>query len=374
MLFSVPVPFNLTATRKGGERKQSTQSWSIVEFEMQDQPDGDVPVVLRWKPTFPGIEIANSSAKNAIGPSPLDKQMHVRKIGENFFIPVMRDPEVNAIRVSQHGEGADFLTGESVANMLLRFEDVGVFATLLPGETFQRRLRKNGGDGLADFDNIEQNDLDRKVASIRDRLRNFLLVDGIFYERCKEPEVVVFTTEVDIDGQKQTGAFALVTTDPHMLMQVDKRAEVFQLEDYRSAFAKAQRSNSSREKKDILNLANEYMQPEIDQLESIYASDAAWMRQANRIALNVTSWIALQTIGSVTEDLIYAFKRLHKSIHVNEDEGRFDVMSEGFSMIVAACSDDSATEHLAKQAVIALAILDDRPVSVAVNNARPAGL
>lgn len=371
MLFSVPVQFNLTATRIGGERKQSTQAWSLVEFDMQDLSDDDVPVVLRWNPNFAGIDFPNSSAKNAIGPSPQDKPMHVRKFGESFFKPLMRNPHVNAVRVSQHGEEADFLTGQSVAEMLSRFDDGGVFTHTMPGETFQRRLRKNGGDGLSDFETVERHDLNQKVAAIRDRLRKYLLVDGVFYERCPEPVIVVFTTDVEIDGGRQTGAFALVTTDPHLLTQVDKRAEVFQMEDCRAAVAKAQRSNSSRENKDVLNRANECMMPEIDQMESIYAAEAAWMRRVNRIALNVTGWIGAQTVNGVSEELFDAFRKLHNSLHMTEDDERFDIMSEAFSKIATVCRGDSATEHLAKQADAALGILDEQPVSVAVQTRAP---
>lgn len=369
MLFPVPVHFNLTATRKGGERKQSTQAWSLVEFDMHDMSDDDIPVVLQWSPSFPGIEFPNSSTKNAIGPSPQDKPMHIRKFGENFFKPVMRNPHVNAVRVSQHGEEADFLKGQSVADMLSRFDDGGVFTHMIPGETFQRRLRKNGGDGLSDFESVERHDLDQKVAAIRDRLRQYMLVDGVFYEHCPEPVIVVFTTEVTIDGAKQSGAFALVTTDPHLLTNVDKRAEVFQMEDYRAAFAKAQRSNSSRENKDVLNQANQRMMPEIDPMESIYAEDTAWMRRVNRIALSITAWIgaqAVKMINGISDELYGSFSDLHKSLHMIEDDERFDLMSEAFSKIATVCNGNTATDHLAKQAEVALGILDERPVAVAV--------
>ncbi len=369
MLFSVPVHFNLTATRIGGERKQSTQAWSLVDFEMQDIADEDIPVVLRWTPTLPGIDFPSSGTRNAIGPSPQDKPMHIRKFGENFFKPLIRNPHVNAVGVSQHGDEADFLTGQSAADMLSRYDDGGIFTHTMPGETFQRRLRKNGGDGLADFQSVELHDLNQKVAAITDRLRKYMLVDGVLYERCSEPVIVVFTTEVEISGGKQTGAFALVTTDPHLLTNVDKRAEVFQIEDYRAAFAKAQRSNSSRENKDVLNRANQRMMPEIDPMESIYAEDTAWMRRVNRIALSITAWIgaqAVQMINGISDELYGSFSDLHKSLHMIEDDERFDLMSGAFSKIATVCNGNSATDHLAKQADIALGILDERPVAVAV--------
>ncbi|MCZ7861038.1 hypothetical protein O9X98_06430 [Agrobacterium salinitolerans] len=366
MLFSVPVHFNLTATRIGGERKQSTQAWSLVEFEMQDIADEDIPVVLRWTPTLPGIVFPSSGTRNALGPSPQDKPMHIRKFGENFFKPLMRNPHVNAVGVSQHGEEADFLTGQSAADMLSRYDDGGIFTHTMPGETFQRRLRKNGGDGLADFQSVELHDLNQKVAAITDRLRKHMLVDGVLYERCSEPVIVVFTTEVEINGSKQTGSFALVTADPHLLTTVDKRAEVFQIEDYRAAFAKAQRSNSSRENKDVLNRANDCMMPEIDQLESIYATDVAWMRRVTRIALDITGWIGVQKANDLSEELFNAFKRLRMSLHMIENDERFVLMSEALSTIATVCNGNSATDHLAKQAEVALGILDERPVAVAV--------
>ncbi|MDW9481321.1 hypothetical protein GOB57_21990 [Sinorhizobium meliloti] len=337
---------------------------------MPDHSDDDVPTVLHWRQRFAGLQFPNASVKNAIGPSPLDQPMHVRKFGENFCKPVMRIRGVNAVRVTQHGEDAVFLTGQSVADMLSSFDDVGVFATQVPGETFQRRLRKNGGNGLSDFESVERHDLESNVAAIRDRLRKYLLVDGTFYERCPEPVVVVFTAEVEIDGERTNGTFALVTTDPHLLRRIDGRAEVFEMEDYGAALAKARRANSSRKKKEALNRANEEMAPRIDQVESIYATDAAWMRRASRLALGITDWIGAQAVSGISEELFEAFKKLHKSLHMNEDDERFDVMGDAFSKIVAECGGDRATAHLAKQAGDGLAVLDDRPVSVAVNAPR----
>lgn len=170
MQFNVPVRFNLTATRIGGERRQSTQAWSIVKFEIPDLSDDDAPVVLIWTQSFHGFEFHAASVKHAIGPSPSDKPMHVRKVGEAFYRPILRNRDINAVRVSHHGENADFLTGQSVVDMLMRFDDGGVFATTMPSETFQRRLGKNGGNGLVDFENVDRHDLDGKVAVINEKL------------------------------------------------------------------------------------------------------------------------------------------------------------------------------------------------------------
>ncbi|MCV9964858.1 hypothetical protein OIU34_23475 [Pararhizobium sp. BT-229] len=376
MLFSVPVHFNLTATRIGGERKQSTQAWSLVEFDMPDMADEDVPVVLEWKQNFQEVTFPASSVQNAIGPSPSDKPMHVRRFGETFLRPVMRVRNINAVRVSRHGEDAEFLTGQSVAEMLTRFEDVGVFATTVPGETFQRRLRKNGGNGLADFASasVDHDDLDRKVAAIRDRLATFMLVDGVFYERCPEPTVSVFTTEIE-DGchVRDMGTFALVTTDPLLIGRIDKRCEYYQVEDYESARLKAKHANSKRRHRDLVTRVNEDMAPVIDQMESIYAADTAWMRQVNRRALAIARWVGTQTVSSISDELFGAYSKLHKTMHTVEAEARFDTMGEAFAAITAACN-DNATVHLAKLANEALEILDARPVSINVPQTRIPGL
>lgn len=373
MLFSVPVHFNLTATRIGGERRQSTQAWSIVDFDITDMADDDVPVVLEWKQDFQGVTFTASSVRNAIGPAPSDKPMHVRKIGETFLRPVMRVKGINAVRVS-HGEDAEFLTGQSVAAMLTNFQDIGIFATTVPGETFQRRLRKNGGNGLADFASVDDHDLERKIASIRSRLSNYMLVDGVFYERCPEPTVSVFTAEIeDSSGGRGLGTFALVTTDSHLLAQTDKRYESYQVEDYEAALIKARRANSSRDHRNLVNQINEGMAPIVDQMESIYAADVSWMRKVNRRALGIAGWVGTQKVSEISDELFGAYSKLHKTLHMIEDDARFDAMGDAFAVIANTCNDNE-TSHLAKIANEALEVLDARPVAINVPHTRVPGL
>lgn len=374
MQFSVPVHFNLTATRIGGERRQSTQAWSLVDFEIPETANEDVPVVLEWKQDFQGVTFTATSVQNAIGPSPSDSPMHVRRFGETFLRPVMRTRGINAVRVSRQGEDAEFLTGQSVADMLSRFEDVGIFTTTVPGETFQRRLRKNGGNGFADFESVDQHDLERKVAAIRNNLSNFMLIDGIFYQSCPEPTVSVFRTEVeDVWGVRDLATFALVTTDPHLHLQIDKRYESYQVEDYASALVKAKSANSRSRHRDLVNRVNEIMAPGIDPMDSIYAADVAWMRQTNRKALAIARWVGTQTVSSISDDMFAAYSKLYKAMHTAEDEARFDTMAEAFALIAETCTDNE-TSHLAKIANEAIEVLDARPVSVSVAKTRAPGL
>lgn len=194
-----------------------------------------------------------------------------------------------------------------------------------------------------------------------------MLVDGVFYEQCAEPTVVVFTTEVDVNETLDNGTFALVTTDPHLLMQVDKRAKIFQVENYDAALVRAHRANSSRYAKDILARANEAMAPEIDQNESIYAVDVAWMRGASRIALSIAGWLGGKTLRDISDDLFAAYSKIHKSLHMPDNDERFDLMSEGLTEIVkASCGADQ--KHLAKIASECLEILDERPLLLDVRN------
>ncbi|MBY3151429.1 hypothetical protein HFO56_03375 [Rhizobium laguerreae] len=370
MLFSVPVFFNLTATRIGGERRQSTQAWNVVDFEMTDMASDDVPVVLRWRQDFDGIAFTRSAVVNGIGAAPSDEPMHIRKFGEAFLKPVVLVKGINSITQTSHGQDACFLTGEAAAGMLASYQDTSIFGTTLPGETHQRRLRNNGGNGLADFESVDRLDLDRKVGMIRERLAKYMLVDGVLYERCPEPKVVVFSTEVEFEGgARQMGTFALIATNQHLLTAFDKNAEVFELEDYGSAIAKTRRANASRARKDLLALANDRMAPEIDQMESIYAGDVAWMRQATRIALEMAGWIGSQRLGEVSEEPYSAYQKLHKSLHMFDSEERFALMSEGMAGIAAECR-STERQHVETAAIAGLEILDNRPVAVVVTKER----
>jgi hypothetical protein len=367
MLFSVPVHFNITATRIGGERKQSTQAWSMVDFEMTDMTDDDVPVVLRWKQDFKGIEFARSGFATAIGASPSNGIMHVRKFGGHFFKPVVIDG-TNSIAMTRHGEDADFLTGQKASQLLASYDDTSIFATPLPGKTQQKRLRSHGGDGLADFESVERHDLERKIGNVRERLSKFMLVEGVLYERCPEPKVGVFTTEVQLDGTTsvQSGTFALVTTNPHSLTALDKNAVFFELEDYDTAIEKVSRANKSRTRREELGIANSRMAPEIAQTESIYGQDVAWMRRATRIALNVTAWIGDLRGRELSEELFSAYRKLHKCLHMSDGDERFVLMSEAMADIVVACRGPE-WQPLADAADAGLEILDSRPIALALD-------
>ncbi|MBY3433630.1 hypothetical protein HFN89_05655 [Rhizobium laguerreae] len=295
--------------------------------------------------------------------------MHIRKFGEAFLKPVVLVKGINSIRQTSHGQDACFLTGEAAAGMLADDEDTSIFGTTLPGETHRKRLRNNGGNGLVDFDNVDRHDLDRKVGAIRERLAKYMLVEGVLYERCPEPKVVVFSTEIEFMGGTRHGTFALVTTNPHWLTAFDKSAEVFELENYGSAIAKTRKDNASRARKDILALANDRMAPEIDQMESIYAGDVAWMRQATRIALEMAGWIASQRLGEVSDELYSAYQKLHKSLHMFDSEERFALMSEAMAGIAAECQ-STERQDVAKAATAGLEILDNRPVAVVVAKER----
>jgi hypothetical protein len=373
MLFSVPVHFKLTATRNGGERKQSTQAWSLIDFEIPDMADEDVPVVLEWKQDFHGLTFTTPFVQESIGPSPSKDMMCVRKLGETFFTPVMRARGNNAVSVARLGEDAEFLTGRSVERMLSNFEDRGVFATTLPTEPFQRRLRNNGGDGFVDFESVEHHDLDRQVASIRENLKKIMLIDGVFYQICPEPTVSLFRTEVqDNNGVKTLGTFVLIKTHPRGHDRIDSRGETFQIEDYASALAKAKKANSKSSHRNLINKVNESLAPNIDPLESIYGPDLMWMRKVNRSALSIVSWVGTQAVRSIPEELYTGYVKLYKALQSPEDDDRFDRMAEAFSRIADICKDD--VSHLENTAIEALEILDARPVSVSIPRTRVLGM
>lgn len=371
MLFSVPVHFNITATRIGGERKQSTQAWSMVDFEMTDMADDDVPIVVKWRQDFEGIEFTRSAVVNVIGAAPSNEPMHVRKFGEHFFKPVVIEDGTNSIALTKHGEGASFLTGHKAAELLESYDDTSIFATPLPGVTHQKRLRANSGDGLADFESVDHHDLNRKVGHVRERLSKFMLVEGVLYERCTEPQVAVFTTEVRFDGTTvpQNATFALVTTNPNSMTAIDKNATIFELEDYHAAIAKTRRANKSRARNSALDAINSRMAPDIDQTESIYAQDVAWMRRATRIAMDVTVWLGDQRASVLSDELYSAYRSLHKCLHMDDGEERFVLMCEAMAGVVSECKSPE-WKPLADAASAGLEILDNRPVAVDVNNSR----
>ncbi|MCS4089233.1 hypothetical protein [Rhizobium sp. BK176] len=368
MLFSVPIHFNLTATRIGGERRQSTQAWSIVDFEMTDLSDSDVPVATRWRQDFKGIEFTRGGVATAIGASPAHEFMHVRKFGEHFFRPVVID-STNSIAATKHGEDAAFLTGQRAADLLASFAETSIFATPMPGGTHQKRLRANGGDGLADFASVDNHDLDRRVRNVRERLSKFLLVEGVLYERCQEPKVAVFTTEVEFNDSRepQLGTFAFVTSNPYALTSLDKNAVFFEIEDYGSAAAKAQRANKSRLNRNSLEAVNSMLAPEIDQADSIYARDVAWIRRVTRIAVDMAARIGEQRASALSEELYAAYRDLHKCLHMSDGEDRFSLMGEAMAAVLAECRGQE-WQHLADAASAGLEILDNRPVDVEVKS------
>jgi hypothetical protein len=352
-------------------------AWSIVDFEIPDLSCEDVPVALEWRQKFHGVKFESTAVRAAIGPSPGDKPMHVRKFGEAFFRPIMRHRTNNAVEASFYGQDADFLTGQSVAQMLSNFEDGGVFATSMPGHTHQRRLRKNEGDGLSDFESVEHHSRDRAVNRIKDCLSGLLLVDGTFYERCLEPTIIVFTADLELAGESEVGTFALVTTEPHLLTTACKRAIQYQVEDYQDAFKTAKMSNSSRGfhrhtstgRRDALKVLlariNEGLIPIVDPDHSLYATDVAWMRRLNRIAVDVTAALGTSQVAGISEDMFSGYSKLYKALHTADDEERFDLMSDAMTQIMCAANGPD-THNVAAAARTALRILDDRPVSLTV--------
>jgi hypothetical protein len=369
MLFSVPVHFTITATRIGGERRQSTQAWTNVDFEMTDMSDDDVPMVVKWRQNFKDVEFTRSGAVTAIGASPDGEPMHVRKFGEQFFRPVIIDTR-NSIAATRHGDDASFLTGQRAAELLANYDDTTIFATSMPGVTHQKRLRANKGDGFADFASVDHHDLDRRIGNVRERLSKFMLVEGVLYERCQEPKIVVFTTEVEVLGwREQIATFAFVTTNPHAVSALDKKAAFFELEDYALATAKANRANKSRVRKDELESANHAMIPEIDHVDSIYAQDVAWMRRATRIAAEIVTWIGEQRAQELSDDLFDFYRNLHKCLHMSDGEERWELMSDAMAGIVGECQGPE-WKSLEDAASAGLEILDSRPVDVHVADKR----
>jgi len=361
MLFPVPVRFDITATRLEGGRRQSTQAWSIVDFEIPEFDPDDAPVAVSWKQDFGGALFAYPSSQEAVGPSPRDKPMHVRKIGYQFYRPLMRERSIPEVKVVRHGEDADFLAAGTMLDMLRNFTDTGVFTTVLPGDSNRKRLVRNGGDGLTEFVSIDHHSRDRAVQEIRKRIARFVIVDGLVYERCPEPVVVTFTA--DTVGEPGRGTFAMVTTDAKQVARADARNEVFQLEDYASALKKVSRSNASRPGKLALSRINESLAPDIDNPESIYQPDVAWMRQVDRLALHVVGWVGEQKASLLSDGLFSGYRNVFTALHMAEGEERFDLFATGFQEVFDA-SLGTEWEHLAEKAQKAIDLLESRPVAL----------
>ena len=359
MIFTVPVHFNLTATRIGGERKQSTQAWSLVDFDIPDMSDEDVPVALRWRQDFDGVVFDGPLEKDAVGASPAGGEMHVRKIGEVFLRPMLRMRGHNAVRAWRHGDDAEFFTARSSSEMLARFLDSGIFGVDMPGETFRRRLTKNGGDGMADFKTVEYHDLERKIAAIRQRVARYVLVEGVFYEKCREPEIAVF--------RKDGCSFALVTTEPALVQRYDKRAETFMVEDWERAHLKARRSNATSVAKTALSTVNANHAPVIDPMESIYAEDVAWMRRAFRATHQVVGWLGSLRASEMSEELFSAYSQLNRSMFMPEGDERLDLVTDGLETVAGECMSDER-EHILKAATAGIEALEERPVSLAIGH------
>jgi len=368
MLFRIPVEFKLTALRKGGERKQTTTAWSIVDVEVPDHDSECFPVAVQWRQDFSFVKFTGNPIRIAeiIGVTPYDKPMHVRRFGETFFRPVVRVRSMPHIKASVLGDDVDFLTAESAADMFSNFQNAGLFPTVAPGETHIKRLMKNRGDGFAEFETVEQHDLDARRQDVVKRLsEQCTIIGGAVYERCPEPIVAVFSTEIMTDDGKETATFAFVTTDPWRIEQHDRKAQFFQLEDFELALQKAHKANRSKKCREELRLANEAMVPDIDQMESIYAADVAWMRKVNRIAMHVVKWIGEQKAMSLPDALFDPFKRLYHSLHTPEDEERFATMTQAMADIADVIR-DTEMHHLVESVEAALEILDSRPMTAII--------
>ncbi|MCS4089097.1 hypothetical protein [Rhizobium sp. BK176] len=367
MRFSVPVKFDLTATRIGGERKQTTQAFSLVDVDIPELNDDEAPVVLQWELKSDDFKFPELGVANRIGAAPRGTPMHVRKHGETFLRPVTRMRANNALSGDNFGDDVSFLTGDSVETMLANFEDGSLFRSEMPGDANQKRLKRNGGNGFADFETVETHNLDSRAAYAKRTVRNMKLIDGIVYEACPEPQVMTIITKIELAGAVETGAFAVVTIGAHPFQSKNMREETFAVEDYEKAMDRVRRSNSSRNLKESLSRINEGFRPAIDQVDSIYADDVAWMRKVARIAGRVADGLRVKPLGEVSEELIHGYQKLHASLRMPEAEERFSLMAQGLSEIAET---EGEFSELAGEA---LGILDDRPMAVAIKQERTLG-
>nr|WP_250807579.1 hypothetical protein [Neorhizobium tomejilense] len=248
--------------------------------------------------------------------------------------------------------------------MLGRLESASIFGSAMPSGVHLRRLKENGGNGLADFASVEHLNLDRMVAELTKRMRDkYLLIDGVFYERCPEPVLAVFRTNVMYYDLKETAALVAVTTDPYPLNRVDSRAETFPIEDYMAALKMANRRNAGNRFAPVFAEINLQNLPEIDPHDSIYAADVAWMRRANRVAVEVAARLGELRASAMTDGLYSAYSRLVKALHTNEDDARFDTMAEIFAEVARECR-GTDLDTLADHAESGLAVVEARPVSL----------
>lgn len=364
MLFRVPVEFSLKATRVGGERIQTANSWSLVDVEMHDYDDADVPVVLSWRQDFQGAGL-NGEARRAIGASPVDGAMHVRKFGEHFYEPVLRLAGNNMVHVSEHGQIGEFLTGDSTVGMLERFEDNGVFGGYRPGDVNRRRLRRNGGDGFREYAKVEWHDLEKKTNALRNRAGEFLLVGGVFHKRCDEPQLVVFSTG--------GCSYVHVTTSPSRFPVFDRNARIFEIEDYKAAASLAKKRNRGADTRDMANDINLRHMPSVDDPDSIYAPEAVWMRQASRATVSVVNLLGGRRASEMTDEIYGAYSSLYKSLYKPEDDERYDMIAGAMADLVEHC-EPGRWEDVVALARPTVELLDARPVNSPLSQAPIPGI
>lgn len=352
MLFRVPLEFSVNGKRIGSERRQTADAWTLIDIEIPDHDDDTVPVVLTWNQEFDGVSLKDD-IRGAIGPSPGDGEMHVRKFGENFYQPIMRMKGNNAEHVSALGENAEFLTGQSVLSMLERWEDKGVFGGAMPGATNRRRLTKNGGAWASEYETVDWSELSRREHKMREDMSDCMLVDGVFYARCPEPKIVVFWAD--------QATYAVVTTTPHVFKYYAPGTKIFEIEDIRQAMALIKRRNSGGDIDGKAKAANERHLPTIDPYTSIYASDVAWMRKIGRIAIETLQMIGDTRVANMPEAMFAGYRDLYRSVFMGETEERFDIMAEALENMLPELDSHPFTS-LKEGIQTALEILENRPV------------
>lgn len=374
MKFPVPICFNLTATRIGAQRKQTSYTYTVVDLEIPDVGGEAAPKAVEWSREFDGLEISDGKILKALGPVARDGLLHVRRFGEAFFTPVfdLLDYEPDYFGSPAPGKvvRADFLTSGRLLDDLSSFKETPIFQVVVPSDAIARRLRKNNGDGFAEFATVETHNLESRVAAARERLGKFLLVDGVFYEQCPEPKVVVFnTTVVDRQGSSGTATFA-VPMNPNAAYDL-QGSEAFEIEEHALALAKAKAANQRRSSKSpldlkLLNEVNAGFTPDIDTPESIYGGDVRWMRAVMRAAAEIVVATGGTSASMLSDDEFRGYRLLVRALHITDTDSQLDLMSEAFPLLVG--DDVGIRSRSASLARKALELIDSRAVSVPIRS------
>jgi hypothetical protein len=366
MRFNVPFQFQLTALGEGARRKQTTQQFGIVEVDVANRSGDDFPVVLSWTQDIPDFTFKERVAAEAFGPSLVDAPRHVRKRGETFYRPALCRLDDPTVPATAYGMPATPITAELVAGQLDRFETGSVFGTPMPTGVKAARLKQSGGDGFVGFSGIEEHDFDAKAFEVRRQSASLMLIDGVFYERCREPVIVVFNASGNHPSfQRQVAevpaiaAVVVADIDPDMISYDN---QVFQIEDWRSALASVNRKNARREYSQVFAEINRHNMPVIDE-SSIYAEDMLWARRSSRACAAIVDYFGRQKASELTMETYGLYSRMHRMLNGAEDDGHFDLMTELLEETQQLCSGTDWNE-LANYAVAGLEALEARPVSL----------